>query len=168
MNSYGNIRAIARFALLLAAIVVLQGILSFRFRVFGYFDLPLIYCIYYGFTRAKPIGAVAIGTVLGLMQDSLSGVALGTNGFTKTLVAFLSATAGTKFDVDQTITRVIALILFTLLDSVLKVVLGALAVAATGGLSGAGLGDLILSILSNALLGLVLFGYRSRPYDAAT
>jgi rod shape-determining protein MreD len=102
MTQYSNLRVVLRSALLLAAIVVVQGILSFRFRVFTYFDLPLIYCVYYGFTRVKPIGSVVVGSVLGLMQDSLSQVALGTNGFSKTLIAFLSATAGSKFDVDHT------------------------------------------------------------------
>ena len=168
MNRYGYIGAAAKFALILAAIVVVQGIAAFRFRVFAYFDLPLIYCIYYGFTRANPTGSVVIGSVLGLMQDSLSGVALGTNGFSKTLVAFLSASAGSRFDVDQTITRVIALILFTLLDSVLKVVLGALARSGIGEASGLSPGDWALAALFNTLLGLILFGYRSRPQDAAT
>ena len=37
------------------AIVVVQGILAYRFRVFRYFDLPLIYCVYYGFRMSKPV-----------------------------------------------------------------------------------------------------------------
>lgn len=166
MTPYGQLRRIAKFALLLASIVVLQGILAFRFPLFAYFDLPLIYCIYYGFTRGKLIGAVAVGSVLGLMQDSLSGGALGTNGFSKTLIAFLSASAGSKFDVDQTITRVVALILFTLLDSMLNVMLVALAGPAQGSLVGPGAGDLALSAGFNTLMGLVLFAFRSRLNDA--
>ncbi len=167
MRVLGNFRAIAKFAALLAAIVVVQGILSYRLPVFGYFDLPLIYCIYYGFTRASPMGSIVVGSVLGLMQDSLSGVAFGTNGFSKTLVAFLSASAGFKFDVDQTITRVIALILFTFGDSMLKVVPGLLTRSEAMGLGSFDLGGLALSVLFNTLAGLMLFGFRSRPDDAA-
>ena len=42
--------SLARFAIALIAVVVVQGILAFKFRVFGYFDLPLICSVYYGFT----------------------------------------------------------------------------------------------------------------------
>jgi rod shape-determining protein MreD len=166
MNRFRKMRAVAKIALLLASIVVVQGIFSYWFSLFRYFDLPLIYCIYYGFTRARPIGSVVVGSALGLMQDSLAGVPLGTNGFSKTLVAFLAASTGSKFDVDQTITRVIALILFTFLDSVLKVVAGAASGAGPGGVPGPGFGDLLLSALCNLLLGVIFFGYRDRPDDA--
>jgi uncharacterized membrane protein len=67
--------------------------------------------------------------------------------------------------VDQTITRVIALILFTLVDAMLNVMLGAL--AAGGSVSARGVGHLLLSALANALLGLILFGYRSRLPNVA-
>lgn len=160
MTPFNNVRAVAKFALLLATIVVLQGILAFRIPLIARFDLPLIYCIYYGFTRGRPLGAVAVGSVLGLLQDSLSGVALGTNGFSKTAIAFFAASAGWKFDVDQTITRVIALIFFTLVDSVLKVVLGGL--AGVGPFS-PGATDLVVSIMLNTCVGLIFFFFRSRP-----
>lgn len=166
MNPYSPVRETAKFALLLVSLVVVQGILSYRFRPFAYFDLALIYCIYYGFTRARPVGAVVTGSILGLMQDSLSGVPLGTNGFSKTLVAFLSAAAGSKFDVDQTVTRVIALILFTFLDAVVKVVTGA-ATGGGGSVFEVSLGGVAVSAVCNMLLGLVFFvGYRSRRYNA--
>lgn len=167
MNRYRGFQRIARFAVVLASIVIVQGILSLRFRVFAYFDLPLIYSVYYGFTLAKPTGSVALGSVLGLMQDSLSGVALGTNAFTKTLTCFLASIAGSRFDVDQTLTRVFALILFTFLDSVLKVVLGAVVQSGPAEPYGLSLGALILSAGFNVLVGLVLFGYGSR-YGHAT
>jgi hypothetical protein len=56
---------------------VIQGILSFKFQVFGYFDLPLIFSVYYGFTLGNPIASIVIGSSLGLMQDSLSAQYLG-------------------------------------------------------------------------------------------
>src|SRR5215468_11202694 len=115
---------IGKFAIALIAVVVMQGILSFKFKIFGYFDLPLICCVYYGFTLGNPIASIVIGSSLGLMQDSLSGAVLGANGLSKTLIGFFAATAGSKFAVDQPITRVFALFLFSLGDGILVTILG--------------------------------------------
>src|ERR1051325_4086406 len=97
-----------RLAVIIGATVIIQGILALKLRVFGYFDLPLICSVYYGFTLGNPIASIVIGSSLGLMQDSLSGVVLGANGLTKTLIGFFSATAGSKFAVDQPVARVFA------------------------------------------------------------
>src|ERR1051325_2528759 len=107
-NRITTLAIIGKFATAIVAVVVIQGILSFKFKVFGYFDLPLICCIYYGFTLGNPIASIVIGSILGLMQDSLSGAVLGANGLSKTLIGFLSATAGSKFAVDQPVARVFA------------------------------------------------------------
>src|SRR5262245_22052182 len=77
-----------RLAVIIVATVIIQGILALKLRVFGYFDLPLICSVYYGFTLGNPIASIVIGGFLGLMQDSLSGAPLGTNGFSKTLIGF--------------------------------------------------------------------------------
>jgi rod shape-determining protein MreD len=153
---------VAKIALSLFAVVVVQGILTRYFRVFEYFDLPLIYSVYYGFTLARPGGSIAIGSTLGLLQDSLSGAALGTNGFSKTLIAFLAAMAGSRFDVDQSLSRVLAFVLFTLLDAVLKVGLGAIGQPDGISLYGLSPGLLALSAAFNVLFGMTLFGFRSR------
>ena len=162
LNRYGAFRTLAKFALILVSIVVAQGILSLKFRVFGYFDLPLIYSVYYGFTLANPAGSIAMGSVLGLMQDSLSGAALGMNGFSKTLIGFLAASAGSKFDVEQPITRVLALILFTFLDLTLKGLLSLLVRPGSSEFLGPSLGFWVLSAVFNALFGLILLSFRSR------
>src|SRR2546425_5578383 len=114
---------IGRFAVALIAVVVIQGILSFKFKVFGYFDLPLIFSVYYGFTLGNPVASIVIGSSLGLMQDSLSGAVLGANGLSKTLIGFFAATAGSKFAVDQPIPRVFALFLFSIGDGLLVTIL---------------------------------------------
>src|SRR5580765_5463462 len=104
MSRIGTLGLIGKFASALVAVVVVQGILSFKFKVFGYFDLPLICCVYYGFTMGNPIASIVIGSSLGLMQDSLSGAVLGANGLSKTVIGFCAAVAGAKFAVDQPIT----------------------------------------------------------------
>src|ERR1051325_4036951 len=110
-NRISAVSIVGKFAISLIAVVVIQGILAFKFRVFGYFDLPLICCVYYGFTLGKPVASIAIGSTLGLMQDSLSGTVLGANGLSKTLIGFFAATAGSEFAVDQPVARVFALFL---------------------------------------------------------
>ena len=159
---------IGKFAIALIAVVVIQGILAFKFRVFGYFDLPLICSVYYGFTLGNPIASVVIGSSLGLMQDSLSGTVLGANGLSKTLIGFFAATAGTKFAVDQPITRVFALYLFSIGDGLLVTILGLMVGAASNATYSGAVGVWLLSATFNTLFGLVLFGYHDRWSDVTT
>jgi rod shape-determining protein MreD len=160
---------VGKFAIALIAVVIMQGILSFKFRVFGYFDLPLIFSVYYGFTLGNPIASILIGSSLGLMQDSLSGAVLGANGLSKTLIGFCAASAVHKFAVDQPITRIFALFLFSIGDGILVTILGLMVGPAA---AGAGFGTApsrwLISAAFNTLLGLVLFGYRDRVTDATT
>jgi rod shape-determining protein MreD len=152
----------------LVAVVVIQGILSFRFRVFRYFDLPLIFSVYYGFTLGKPVASTFIGSGLGLMQDSLSGAAMGMNGFSKTLIGFLAASAGSKFNVDYPITRVFALFLFTLGDGLLVTMLGLMAGPTPNSLYGGDLLGWVLTASFNTLLGLAMFGIHDHRLSHAT
>jgi len=168
MNRITTLGLFGKFATALIGVVVIQGILSFKFKVFGYFDLPLICCIYYGFTLSNPLASIVIGSALGLMQDSLSGAILGANGLTKTLIGFFAASAGQKFAVDQTITRVFAIFLFSLADDILVTIL-ALMVGPTSNPTYSGaMGTWLLSATFNTLFGLVLFGYHERWRDATT
>ena len=159
---------IGKFAVALIAVVVIQGFLAFKFRVFGYFDLPLIFSVYYGFTLGNPIASILIGSSLGLMQDSLSGTVLGANGLSKTLIGFFAATAVSKFAVDQPITRVFALFLFSIGDDLLVTILGLMVGPASSPTYSGAVGTWLLSATFNTLLGLVLFGYHDRESHATT
>jgi rod shape-determining protein MreD len=167
MNRFGIPGTVAKWALTFVAIVVIQGILAYRLRVFSFFDLPLIYCVYYGFSISRPAAAAMVGSVLGLLQDGLSAAALGTNGFSKTLVAFAAASTGLKFNVDQGITRIIGLILFTLADSLLVTILGVIMGTGAELLNGGRIGDVLLSGVFNTTLGLIMFGVHDRFGHAA-
>jgi len=165
----GLVGVVFRFAVSLVAVVVIQGILSFKFRVFRYFDLPLIFSVYYGFTLGKPIASTFIGTGLGLMQDSLSGAPMGMNGFSKTLIGFIAASAGGKFNIDSPITRIFALFLFTLGDGLLVTMLGLMVGApAPESLFSGNLLGWVLTAAFNTLLGLAMFGYHDRLSHATT
>src|SRR5213593_1937950 len=163
-----NLAIVGKFAVALIAVVVIQGILSFKFRIFGYFDLPLICSVYYGFTLGNPIASIAIGSVLGLMQDSLSGSVLGANGLSKTIIGFLAASAGSKFAIDQPVTRLLALFLFTIGDGILVTILGAMVGPTLGATYSVALTSWALSATFNAVLGLVLFAYHDRWSHATT
>jgi rod shape-determining protein MreD len=165
-NRITTLGIVGKFATALVAVVVIQGILSFKFQVFGYFDLPLIFSVYYGFTLGNPIASIVIGSSLGLMQDSLSGAVLGANGLSKTLIGFFAATAGAKFAVDQPITRVFALFLFSMGDDLLVTILGLMVGSASSGAYGGAVSSWLVSAIFNTLLGLVLFGYHDRWTNA--
>src|SRR5437016_13017888 len=115
---------IGKFAVALVAVVVTQGILAYKFKLFSYFDLPLIFSVYYGFTLGNPVASIVIGSSLGLMQDSLSGAVLGANGLSKTVIGFFAATAVSNFAVDQPVTRIFPIFLFTIGDCLLVTILG--------------------------------------------
>jgi len=159
---------VGRFAVVLIATVIVQGILSLRLRVFGYFDLPLICSVYYGFVLGNPIASIVIGSSVGLLQDSLSGAVLGCNGFSKTVIGFLAASAVTKFNVDQAITRVFALFLFSIGDGLLVSILGLMADRGSSATNSGDIGNWLLSATFNTLLGLALFGYHDRWSNATT
>ena len=166
MTRITTLGIIGRFAAAMIGVVVIQGILSFKFKVFGYFDLPLICSVYYGFTLGNPIASIVIGSSLGLMQDSLSGAVLGANGLSKTLFGFFAATAVTKFAVDQPIARVFALFLFSVGDDLLVTILGLMVASSGSATYSGGVADWLLSATFNTLLGLVLFGYHDRVSNA--
>ena len=93
------------------------------------------------------------------MQDSLSGAVLGANGLSKTIIGFFAATAVAKFAVDQPVTRIFALFLFTIGDGLLVTILGLMVGPASGATYSGALSGWGLSAMFNALLGLVLFAY---------
>jgi rod shape-determining protein MreD len=162
------LEVVGKFAISIIAVVVIQGILAYRFPVFSYFDMPLVCTVYYGFTLGNPIASIIMGTSLGLMQDSFSAAALGTNGFSKTLIGFLAASAVNRFAVDQAITRIFGLFLFTLADGLLVTMIALMVGPSSNATYSGALGGLILSATFNTLLGLVLFGYHDRLSNATT
>src|SRR6266705_7212515 len=168
MARVSTLGMLGKFAAALVAVVVIQGVFSFKFKVFGFFDLPLIFSVYYGFTLGNPVASIVIGSSLGLMQDSLSGAVLGANGLSKTLIGFFAATAGSKFAVDQPIARIFALFLFTIGDVLLVTILGLMVNSTSSPPYGGAFGGWLLSATLNTLLGLGLFGYYDRWSNATT
>jgi rod shape-determining protein MreD len=162
-----GIKTTVRIAIVLVFVAVIQGILPLSVGIFRYFDLPLVLSVFYGFTLSAPAASVAIGSWVGLMQDSLSGVAFGANGFSKTLFGFIAASAGGRFNVEQTITRAFGLFLFTIGDGLLTTMLGLVAGFAPH-LSYDTAGGWVVSGIFNTLAGLILFRFHDRVNNAST
>ncbi len=68
--------------------VLLQWTLRSVAEPFAFVDFPLIIVVYAALER-DGIKALFYGTISGLAVDALSGGLLGSNAFTKTLIAYL-------------------------------------------------------------------------------
>jgi hypothetical protein len=78
---------VGRFAIVLIATVIVQGILSLKLRVFGYFDLPLICSVYYGFVLGNPIASI-VGSSSASCRIVFQGLFWAATGSAKPLSAF--------------------------------------------------------------------------------
>ena len=78
----------AELLLLAAATIAYDLIISQFLTGAGYLDLSLVFTLYIG-SYSPPVKTAICGTALGLLQDALpSGLYLGLNGFTKTVLGF--------------------------------------------------------------------------------
>ena len=89
------------------AALFLQAFLPARWHFFSLFDLPLLVTIYFGMTRRSPVSGLVTGSLIGLVQDSLTHQPLGLYGIAKTLIGFAASSLGVKLDVDSPLTRLL-------------------------------------------------------------
>jgi len=69
-------------------------------------DLPLLVTIYFGLSRRNPSTGLLLGTVIGLMQDSLTPtVPLGLYGIAKTIIGYLASSIGARLDTEHPAAR---------------------------------------------------------------
>ncbi len=90
---------IAILAPLLA--VFLQAFIPIWIHFFDVFDLPLLVTIYFAMSRRNPITGLLQGSIIGLVQDSLTRDMIGMYGIAKTLVGFGASQLGAKIDSDN-------------------------------------------------------------------
>src|ERR1700730_5274550 len=57
----------------------------------SYLELPLLVTVYFSLMNRSPVAGVLFGSGIGLAQDSLSNLPLGTFGIVKTLVGYFVA-----------------------------------------------------------------------------
>ncbi len=97
--SFGVVAGVA------AAALILQAFLPLHFRWATWLELPLLVTLYFGLSRRNPATGLLLGTVIGLVQDSLSNTPIGLYGIAKTLVGFLASSIGARLDVEHPISR---------------------------------------------------------------
>src|SRR5579862_1826650 len=85
--------------------VVLQSFLPIYFAKVAILDLPLLVTIYFGLSRRNPSTGLLLGTVIGLLQDSLSKTPLGLFGISKTVIGYLASSIGARLDTEHPIAR---------------------------------------------------------------
>jgi rod shape-determining protein MreD len=94
--------------------VFLQAFLPVWIHFFDVFDLPLLVTIYFAMSRRNPITGLLQGSIIGLVQDSLTRDMIGMYGIAKTLVGFGASQLGAKIDSDNPGSRFLITISFYL------------------------------------------------------
>jgi rod shape-determining protein MreD len=93
--------------LVTAIALVLQSTARVYFPKLEMLDLPLLVTVYFGLSRRNPSTGLLLGTVIGLLQDALSGptVPLGFYGIAKTIVGYLASSIGARLDTEHPAAR---------------------------------------------------------------
>ena len=111
-----------------AAIVIpllalfLQAFLPLRLHFFEIFDLPLLVTIFLSVSRRNPVTGLFTGSIIGLLQDSLTHQPLGIYGIAKTVVGYGASSLGVKLDVENSGSRFLLVFGFYLLHQVIYLV----------------------------------------------
>jgi len=85
--------------------LVLQAFLPVYIPKAGILDLPLLITIYFGLSRRNPSSGLLLGTLIGLLQDSLSKTPLGLFGIAKTIIGYLASSIGARLDTEHPAAR---------------------------------------------------------------
>ncbi|MDA2934489.1 rod shape-determining protein MreD [Acidobacteria bacterium AH-259-D05] len=111
--------------LLLAITAVVESLFANYFPVALYLDLPLVFALYIGWYSSPARGAVC-GIGFGWLQDAISGIYLGLNGLTKTLMGFGAAYLRKWLIMEGLLARSVLIGLLSLLDDTIVVGIRAL------------------------------------------
>jgi rod shape-determining protein MreD len=92
-----------------AAYWIVIPLLAILFQVYvprflpylSYLELPLLVTVYFSLMRREPVSGAITGTLIGLVQDSLSSQPLGMFGIVKTLVGYFAGSISMRFNVDN-------------------------------------------------------------------
>ncbi|HTS70316.1 MAG TPA: rod shape-determining protein MreD [Terriglobia bacterium] len=107
----------AIIALTVLASLLLQTFLPLRVPLARLIDLPLLIVIYFALMRRDKVFAIALGAGLGLLQDALSHGYIGIYGIAKAIVAYLAASASTRFELESLVARTVLTGVFILVHN---------------------------------------------------
>ncbi len=93
--------------------LLLQSFLPTHFRFMSLFDLPLLVTIFFGVARRNQVSGMALGAIIGIIQDSLTHHPLGVFGIAKTVIGYAASSLGVKIDVENPGSRLLMTFAFT-------------------------------------------------------
>jgi len=115
-----------------ALALILQPLLRVYLPRTAILDLPLLITVYFGLSRRNPSTGLLLGTVIGLLQDSLSKSPLGLYGIAKTIIGYLASSIGARLDTEHPAARFALTAAFFLLQQVVVVLIERLLLAHPG------------------------------------
>jgi rod shape-determining protein MreD len=136
------------------AALLLQTVLPLKIPLARLMDFPLLIIIYFALMRRDRGYGIALGTVLGLLQDALSHSYMGIFGICKAIVGYLAASASTRFELESLLARTVLTAVFVLVHDVCLAALQHLLLEAPPPFQPIATAS---SILVNVALGLILF-----------
>ncbi len=142
--------------------LLLQSFLPVHLRFMAIFDLPLLVTIFFGVARRNQVSGMALGAIIGIIQDSLTHHPLGVFGIAKTVIGYLASSLGVKIDVENPGSRLLMTIGFTLLHgAIVFLVMRFLVSDPTQPVAWRGLHE-IGPAIANGLLAIILFSLLDR------
>jgi rod shape-determining protein MreD len=109
------VKIVASLVAIAIALALQTTLASLVIRGTAALDLVLIVVVYLALITG-PVTGLLLGSVAGLVQDSLSSGIIGIGGLSKTVVGFVAGLLGTQFIVTAPLSRFIVFVLSTLLN----------------------------------------------------
>ena len=109
-------KVLAALAAIAAALALQTTLAGLVIRGTAALDLVLIVVVYISLTSG-PVTGVLVGSLAGLIQDSLSLGVLGIGGLAKTIVGFTAGLLGTQFIITAPLPRFVVFVLATILHA---------------------------------------------------
>jgi rod shape-determining protein MreD len=100
------------------AAIFLQAFIPLRLPFFSTIDLPLLVTIFFAVARRNQISGLITGSIIGLLQDSLTHQPIGLFGIAKTVVGYGASSLGVKLDVENAGSRFLVTFGFYLLHEI--------------------------------------------------
>lgn len=101
------------------AALFLQSFLPLKFPFFTMFDLPLLVVIFFAVARRSQVSGLMTGSVIGLLQDSLTHHQIGLYGIAMTVVGYGASSLGVRIDVENIGSRFLGTMFFYLVHEVI-------------------------------------------------
>jgi rod shape-determining protein MreD len=110
------VKVVAALLAIAVALALQTTLASLVIRGTAALDLVLIVVVYLALVSG-PVAGLLIGSVAGLVQDSLSSGIIGIGGLSKTVVGFVAGFLGTQFIVTAPLSRFLVFVLSTVLNA---------------------------------------------------